>query len=436
MGAAGLPLARLGACHDAAPLSLLSDEDSRYLKDLAKAALASATRSESLFTAGFSFITPGGDYPALWIRDLSMAAGCGLISSSTLLKHFRVIASRQNGSDERRFGDGRAVIPPWAIPDHINFDGRPVFYPGTYSSGEDQGGEPFGVCPPFDDDFEFVHLAWLAWKRSGRIEFLNESPGAIPVIERLFRAMGRAPVDPETGFVLTEATRRAVGFGFCDTVCLTGSLLFPSLLRYRALGELVDLSTALGMPEKGRSLLAARERMKRSLASVFEKEGWLLAATEVGKQPDVWGTVFAVYLGVAQGPLRKRLLRTVVEAVRDGTITFKGAVRHVPSDRDFSKDSAWERTAGVAKNRYQNGAYWHVPTGWLAQVLWETDKPLARRVVQEMVEHFREEDFRKGGGAPWECLHPEGGYRQNRVYLASVTLPLEVLRASEGESSP
>lgn len=424
-GATGLALGFGGV--QVGELPLIEPEDLEFLRGLARATLDSATRSDSLFDIGFSAITPGGNYPSIWVRDLSMASGCGLISSATLLKHLRLIASTQNGPDERVMGQGKAVIPPWAIPDHVRFDGQPVFYPGTYSSGDDQGGEPFGVCPPIDDSYEFIQLAHSVWQASGRAEFLEEAVGRHSLHSRLLSALAAPPCDMETGMVRTDAERRAVGFGFYDTVYLTGSLLFPSLLRYRALREFGELEAALGMADRKEHLEAHRAQIRTHLAPVFERDGWLIAATEVGRQPDVWGTIYALYLGVAQGSLRKRLQKTVVEAVRKGTITYQGAVRHVPTDRDFSKDSAWEKTAGVPKNRYQNGAYWHVPSGWLAKVLWEVDKPLARRLVKEMIAHFREEDFRRGGGAPWECLHPQENYRQNRVYLASATLPLEAL---------
>ncbi len=56
--------------------------------------------------------------------------------------------------------------------------------------------------------------------------------------------------DPETGLVTTDATQRAVGFGFCDAIYFTGKMLFPSLLRYRAAGELAELCEALGRADR------------------------------------------------------------------------------------------------------------------------------------------------------------------------------------------
>ncbi|MEQ1933369.1 MAG: hypothetical protein ABL962_05760 [Fimbriimonadaceae bacterium] len=401
---------------------LITPADFDFLRELAKSTIVSATKSESVPYLGHAVITPGGDYPAFWIRDFSMAAGCGLISSRILHNHIRLIAKSQNRPSERRLGE-RALIPAHAIPDHVNYDGGAVFYPGTYSAGDDQGGEPYGVLPPVDDHYEFVHLAYLLWKAANSKDFLKEQIGGLELFDLLNLAMDCPATDPTTGLVITEAKTRAVGFGFCDGVYLTGSLLFASLLRYRALGEMVAMLGQSGQ------YASERRRIEEHLVPVFKNEGWLKAATGVGQQPDVWGTIFALYMGVVKGEERRRLLHTVAEATRKGTITYCGAVRHVPTDHDFSASSAWEQTAGIPLNRYQNGAYWHVPSGWLAKILWETNKGLARQVVREMIAHFREEASK---GAPWECLHPTKDYRQNPVYMASVTLPLEALSKNRG----
>jgi hypothetical protein len=62
--------------------------------------------------------------------------------------------------------------------------------------------------------------------------------------------------------------------------------------------------------------------------------------------------------------------------------------------------------------------------------LLKEEPKLARKVFDEMMAHFREEDFRKGSGhgAPWEDLSPAGEHR-NAVYLASVALPYSVLKS-------
>lgn len=339
-------------------------------------------------------------------------------------RHLRLIAQCQNDETERKLKSG-AVIPPFAIPDHIDFDARPVFYPGTYSSGEDQGGEPWGVLPPVDDHYEFVHIAHSLWKMTRDKSFLSEEIRSISLFERLVLAVECPETDATTGLVSTTCSRRAVGFGFCDAVTLTGSLLFPSLLRHRALGELVELA---GSGDTRRAAWRRqRAQIEKHLVPTFLDGGWLLAATGVGRQPDVWGTALALSSNLVPHKFKSQVLHTVRDSYQQGTLTYRGAVRHVPTDHDFSRSTAWEKTAGVSLNHYQNGAYWHVPSGWLARALAQTDRTSAVQLVREMVDHFRQEDLRLGQGAPWECLHPDGNYRQNPVYTASVTLPLETL---------
>ncbi len=143
--------------------------------------------------------------------------------------------------------------------------------------------------------------------------------------------------------------------------------------------------------------------------------GWLRASTEISRQPDVWGTLFALYLGVLDRAHAKAARKTIADAVRSGTITLEGGVRQVPTDMDFSKTTAWERSF-CAVNTYQNGGYWHTATGWLVEALWSEDRQLALQIFNDMIVHVRAQDFRKGPGhgAPWEVFGPNGTAHQKR----------------------
>ncbi len=386
-------------------------------------------------TCGFTLVMPGGrgGYPAFWIRDFAMSLESGCITSEEMLQHLRLTARCQNGSSVRLLKHG-LNIPSFAIPDHINFDGGAAFFPGSYSTGEDQGNGTYGILPPVDDQYEFVHIAYCLWKSTGSTAFLRESINGLTILERLEAAFKSPTIDPRTGMVTTDDARRAVGFGFCDAIYLTGEILFPSLLRYRAAGELADLFVAAGNKKAVAGYRKIQMRISRNLARTFSErsrlDGWLMAATKVGRQADVWGTLYAVYLGALSGVDADRATQAAVEGVRKGTIVYQGAVRHVPSDLNASSESSWERTAGVAMNRYQNGAYWHTPTGWLIAVLQRSDQRLASKIFSDYIEHLRAKDFRVGPGhnAPWECFGPDG-YAQNGIYMTSVTLPWSVLRS-------
>jgi hypothetical protein len=349
-----------------------------------------------------------------------------------LSNHLLLTCKAQNGPSERRLAGG-LHIPPWAIPDHINYDGKAVFYPGTYSSGESQGGGSWGRVPPIDDHYEFVRLTYLCWKTTRNVAILKTVIDGVSVYERLDNAFASPTADPDTGLAQTYTLDRAVGFGFCDNETHTGELLFASLLRFRAAGEMAELSQALGMSERARRYREIQTLIQKNIARTFTDPsavgGWLRASTELSREPDVWGTLFALHLKILGRREANAARRTIADAVRRGTIEYEGGVRHVPTDMDFSATTAWERS-GSALNTYQNGAYWHTASGWLIEQLWKEDRKLALRVFSRMITHLRDQDFRKGPdhGAPWEAFGRNGQGRQNPVYLASVALPYGILK--------
>ncbi len=381
----------------------------------------------------FALIAPGQrNYTAFWPRDFSMSVDSGFITPSELSNHLWVACLAQNGPTDRKLAHG-LHIPPWAIPDHVNYNGRPAYYPGTYAWGEDQGTGGNGRVPPIDDHYEIVHIAYTYWKASGDADFLKREVNGLSVFERLEKAFTSPTTDPETGLDFTTESDRAVGFGFCDGETHTGKLLFASLLRYRAAGELAELSRAVGQRERAPAYRKIQKTIRANIVPTFGDPeaigGWLRASTEISRQPDVWGTLFALHLDILSRADAKAARKTIADAVRRGTITLEGGVRHVPSDHDFSKTTAWERSS-CPVNTYQNGGYWHTATGWLVEALWPADRKLALRVFGEMIAHLREQDFRKGPGhgAPWEVFGPNGKARQHAVYMTSVALPYGILK--------
>ena len=424
-----------------------------FLEDLARATIGAARvppdasrDRQGPNRTGLSLITPGGRYPALWTRDFAMSLDCGLIPPADILAHLRLILACQHGPQERRLSSG-GLVPAFAIPDHVTLQGGAVFFPGTYSAGEDQGAPPWGPLPPIDNHFYVVHVAHALWHATDDAGFLAEPLEGRSILERLALAFDSPASDPSTGAAVTHPGRRAVGFGFHDTVRLEGALAFATLLRYRAALQLVDLCGAAGRarpaptgspagwPSAAEGYVRTARTIEASLLRVFgdarHEDGWLRAATRVGRQPDVWATLFALHLGVLPGAAARRARRTVAAAVRapGHTVEYEGAVRHVPSNRFYRPDQCWE-AGGSRVHTYQSGAFWHTPTGWLVEALQAEDPALARDVCARALAHLRREDFRRGAGhgAPWECFGVGMADAQNPVYMTSVTLPLAILR--------
>ena len=132
----------------------LPEGDLDFLRDLTRDFIkASSVRNGSTGsedyhvtnTCGFTLITPGKEsYFAYWLRDLSMSADCGLISRGALSNHVVLACKAQNGAREWKMANGMHV-PPWAIPDHVNYDGNASFFPGTYAAGVVQSKGTWGL---------------------------------------------------------------------------------------------------------------------------------------------------------------------------------------------------------------------------------------------------------------------------------------------------
>ncbi len=385
-------------------------------------------------TSGCTLIRPGGRacYPAVWTQDFAITLETGYVTPQEISDHLHLIAMAQNGPQERHLKSG-AIIPPFAIPDHVLFNGKAVFYPGTYSSGQDQGGEPWGIVPPTNNHYDFILIAHQLWRAIQKVGFLRKKVNGITLIERLRLAFQVPEIDDQSGLVTTDEKRRAVGFIFCDSIYMTGHLLFASLLRWRAGQQLAEIEEALGNLRKAAVCRASVAAIPKNLASTFDDSsrigGWLMAATETGQQPDVWGTIYALFLGLLKGKRAVAARAEIVKALKEGTICYQGALRHVPTNHDASPNSAWERTP-TPNNTCQNGAYWHTPSGWLIAVLAKESPDWAARIFEEMVAHFKKEDFRKGEefNAPWECFGKNGLAYNNPLFIGSVAVPYGVLK--------
>lgn len=419
----------------AAPL--LSPDDMAFLKDMAKATLDASRVAPGAMagkigpnTSGGTLIRPGGreDYPAFWIRDYAMSVECGIIPAEAQLHALRYTAAHQ--IDKEVTLPTGSVLPVGSIADHISFGGVPIFFPGILEDYDKQGGPQWGILPSLDDHFYFVRMAALYLKVAGTAEFLKEDINGKPLIDRLEAAYAMPPNDPETGIVRVEEKNRGVNFGFFDCVTHTGDLLFASVLKYQAATDLAALMDALARAESAKTYRDNAARLRETLPKRFPADcGILRASTGLSAQPDVWGTAFAVYVGALPNDVETAACVGLVDALKRGTIAWKGGIRHVPTDADFSGKTAWEK-ALAPKNHYQNGAYWDTPTGWVCFAVAKVDEGAAEALAKDLVAELREGDFRKGEGfgSPWECFHPDGNHRQNPIYLASVTAPLDAFQ--------
>lgn len=385
-------------------------------------------------TTPYTLHVPGGNmgYPAFWIRDAVMMLGGDFIPAGELEGWIRLISSTIPGPKDWHLRPG-VVVPAYAVPDHINLNGKPTFYPGSYETGSKQGGSRFGKYPPLDDYFYFVIAVYRHWKMTGstalfqsklRTSF-NEMKLA-DLCEKIYQAV---PADPPSGLVIAGDVKNenAKDFGFCDVEYKSGKLLFPSTLKFIAASELAQMFRATGETAKAKRYLEDASRLKQSIPATFfhagrrRSEGWLHSATGVGNQPDVWGSAFALWSGAVDGPRARRVARALVRAFRERTAVREGCVRQILTT-DPVNHGGWQ-LSGVPVGTYQNGGYWGTPVGWYLTALSKVDRRAAADMAHDYIRFLRDHLRPDGMTEAWEWFNPDTGQKANPLYVATVALP-------------
>jgi len=329
----------------------------------------------------------GIGYEAFWLRDFAYTLEGSLDSYSEeeLLQACRTFIHSIRA-------DGAGV-------DCVAFDGRPIYKSGFGTMGAN----------PVADGSQFtIAVAWQTYQKTKDLEFLGQ------IIDDLVRTMNAVPRNPGTGLVnIADDQYDRCPYGFTDTVRMQGDVLFCSLLDVEASRK---LSSLLGVVDRKAETVKWKNHAD-AVAESIRKVFWdsqihlFRAATIRCREPHIWGSAFAVYLGVAD----EDQSRAIAGYFRDNysQIVQKGQIRHLPGG------VYWE-TCTAARDTYQNGAYWATPTGWFVYTLDLVDSKLADKTVIDMVT-----DFKKNGACEW--LFGEKHRLPN--YLASASLPLAGIRA-------
>ena len=327
----------------------------------------------------------GSGYEAFWLRDYAyMLEGCPEAFSNQELRDACKLFVDSLGAD------GAGV-------DCVKFDGTPIYKPG-YGT---MGANPVADGGPFT-----IAVAWHTHRRLKDRQFVAQ------IIDRLVKTMEAAPRNPKTGMVhIRPQGWDRCPYGFTDTVQKQGDELFTSLLWIEAARRLADLLIVVDRQEAAGRWRAEADRVAGDVSRVFwdDKLGLFRAATLKCREPDIWGSAFAVYLGVANREQSVRIATYFKDHYKE--IVEHGQVRHLPDG------VYWE--AACARDTYQNGGYWATPVGWFVYTLDLVDAKLADQTVLDLVA-----DFQKRGVTEW--VHGDRTAVKN--YIASATTPLAGVR--------
>ncbi len=376
--------------------------DLAYLKERAEDVLRRSTVTVSACYDGerkdTAVLIPGGDnkYPSFWVRDCCMNTLCGLVSTEDIRRYITIMASHgQNGAETVNLKNG-LVIPPWAMADHINYNARSVWFPGTYDDGDDQGCGDFGYYPPLGDNYYFIFMVGQYVAQSGDIAILDEIFSGVSLKERLCHLWEGYNIDPETEMTTSEAERFTIDWGFTDTILKSGKLFYSSVLRYNAALTLAMLLEDHGNGAEAAALRKRAEKLRAAIVDTLydETTGWFWAATGLCRQRDVWGTLYAVWSGILPEDKQKKTALAVAAEYKNGNnMVSRGYVRQIlRSDDKVPGSLAWEKITYYhgKYDWYQNGGYWATATGWLFWTLYLADPALAEEAIADYCAHGRE----------------------------------------------
>ncbi|MGH2944728.1 MAG: hypothetical protein ACRDPC_00340 [Solirubrobacteraceae bacterium] len=342
---------------------------------------------------GTVMYTPDGasSYDGFWVRDFQyMIEGHPAgVPEEHIRRGFEYLIARQRD-------DG-------AMPNKVLKDGTPVYCPGTGCESV------FGPLPPPDNPSFMVKIAYHHWRLTGDSSLFGRYR------EQLVRGMAFLPRSPSTRLVHIPPEAPSSPYGFSDAIAKTGDQLFDSLLYREAAGNLAELFGQLGDPAQARRWAAEATDIERDLQTLHDHaSGMFLAASEDCRQIDVWGSAYAAHSGAIPDAQQLAVARYLRDNY-DG-IVCRGQVRHT------APGEHWRRTLVPNDDVYQNGAYWALPSGWVASVIALVDRGLAAQMLLDLVKDFQQNGVN-------EAINPAVGYAAIPRYVASATNAIPALTA-------
>ena len=320
-----------------------------------------------------------GNYKALWTRDFYyMVEYAGDLMDPNEIK--ASIYYLLNGQRE----DG-------CIPDRVNVAGQPVYSPGPQ-------GKP--MADNALDNGPFMAMLVCSYVNQYQDDELFQE-----VELKLRRGLDHTNVK-ESGLVYNNPNNPQCVYGFTDIVKKTGNLLFSSLLYYRANLEMYQLCKKY---ECGNPAIYKKryENIQQSINKLWDEENGMFWAADIDcKQLDIWGSAYAVEVGITNDEQTRRIALYLVEH-HDETV-LNGQIRHLTRS-----EGAWNNLfIPCEEGTYQNGAYWATPLAWIIPVYARFNPSLAKEMLENVITDFQENGIN-------ECIND--GYVKVPNYVVSAT---------------
>jgi hypothetical protein len=298
---------------------------------------------------------------AQWTRDFAMA----VMNAPTVMQ---ALPPPANVAAAVRYSLAGISSNGWA-PDRVDATGRAIYAPG---SGDWSAQLAW-------DNHAYIALLVTAyadgWQDS---EFFCENE---PRVRRVLDILPRSP----SGLVFNDPQAPNVSFGFEDSVVLPGQMLTVSLLLYDAAQRMATWSLRTGCGDT-QHYRAVAEGVVSGIDKLYDPHtGLFLASDLLEAMPDIWGSVYLVYLNLSTPVRRQRVAEWLAtEWRRDSAIFSEGQLRHLPPPLTWRR--CWQKCPPVGT--YQNGAYWATPLQWALPVLQAYAPDVAREMAMAVLSSF------------------------------------------------
>jgi glycogen debranching enzyme len=277
------------------------------------------------------------------------------------------------------------------IPDRVNIEGEPVYSPGPPKKP---------MADHAVDNGPFMALLVCSY-----VNQFNDEQFFRDVESKLREGLDFIRLK-ESGLVYNDPKDPQCVYGFTDIVKKTGNLLFSSLIYYKACLEMEQLcqKTERGDP----SVYKRRaEYIGQTINKLWdEQSGMFWAADKDCQQIDIWGSAYAVEVGITSKEQTNRIAEYLITNYDE--IAWRGQFRHLPGG-----DKGWNNLfKPFPEGTYQNGAYWATPLAWIIPVIAKRNMPLAKQILKTVIDDFRENEIN-------ECINEN--YVKIPNYVVSAT---------------
>jgi hypothetical protein len=256
-----------------------------------------------------------------------------------------------------------------------------------------------------------VKLAYDYYRYTGDIEPFASTA------DNLKRAMDSMPRH-SSGLIWIDPAHPHTCFGFTDCVVKTGEELFSSLLYWEASRIMAELAGTTGDDSMVSDFSSRAQLIEKNIDLLWDDTaGAYRAAAKSGGKIDIWGNAYLVSIAFPAGGKRETICAFLLDNY--DRYVYRGQIRHL-LEGQYWEETRHSTTGTVPKDEYQNGGYWAVASGWVADALSQTDQDAASRLIDDLLGFFQEEGV-------YECIN-RAGWRKYKDYVASVVNPFGLVR--------